>query len=98
MDSLKLKMVAVDQLQPLLLDLNDALTRVTTLPPNFEGKTKVQYWYVPRLYVDYTPLMSLYCRLGILSRMKASDQLNEEQERQMLFDLDSAYNQFHKLI
>lgn len=80
MDSLKLNMVAVDQLQPLLLDLNDALQRVTTLPPNFEGKTKVQYW------------------LGILGRMKASDQLNEEQQRQMLFDLDSAYNQFHKLI
>lgn len=37
-------------------------------------------------------------RLGILGRMKASDQLNEEQQRQMLFDLDSAYNQFHKLI
>ena len=51
MDSLKLKMVAVDQLQPLLLDLNEALQRVTTLPPNFEGKTKVQYWYAVKVNI-----------------------------------------------
>ena len=31
-----------------------------------------------------------------LNRMKASDELNEEQIRQMLFDLESSYNAFHK--
>eukprot|EP01119_Soliformovum_irregulare_P001752 TRINITY_DN1152_c0_g1_i1.p1 TRINITY_DN1152_c0_g1~~TRINITY_DN1152_c0_g1_i1.p1 ORF type:complete len:266 (+),score=64.24 TRINITY_DN1152_c0_g1_i1:131-928(+) len=31
-----------------------------------------------------------------LNKMKAADELNEEQIRQMLFDLESAYNAFHK--
>jgi len=31
-----------------------------------------------------------------MNKMKASDQLAEDQIRQMLFDLESAYNKFHK--
>jgi len=34
--------------------------------------------------------------LTIMNKMKASDELNEDQIRQLLFDLESSYNAFHK--
>eukprot|EP01102_Stenamoeba_stenopodia_P011481 TRINITY_DN3534_c0_g1_i3.p1 TRINITY_DN3534_c0_g1~~TRINITY_DN3534_c0_g1_i3.p1 ORF type:complete len:215 (-),score=52.12 TRINITY_DN3534_c0_g1_i3:128-772(-) len=80
MDSLRLKMVAVDQIQPLLVELLDGLNKVVSLGPDFEGKTKVKNWLV------------------ILNRMKASDELDEDQIRQLLFDLESSYNAFHKAL
>ncbi|KAL3010982.1 hypothetical protein AAZX31_07G176000 [Glycine max] len=44
MDSLKLNMVAVDQVHPLLSDLYASLNKLTILPPDFEGKTKMKEW------------------------------------------------------
>lgn len=44
MDSLKLNMVAVDQVHPLLSDLLGSLNKLTILPPDFEGKTKMKDW------------------------------------------------------
>eukprot|EP00252_Welwitschia_mirabilis_P012613 TRINITY_DN2785_c0_g1_i1.p1 TRINITY_DN2785_c0_g1~~TRINITY_DN2785_c0_g1_i1.p1 ORF type:complete len:214 (+),score=24.64 TRINITY_DN2785_c0_g1_i1:211-852(+) len=44
MDSLKLNMVAVDQLYPTLTDLYSALNRVPQIHPDFEGKVKVREW------------------------------------------------------
>ncbi|KAK3431655.1 hypothetical protein EUGRSUZ_E03460 [Eucalyptus grandis] len=44
MDSLKLNMVAVDQVHPLLSDLSASLNKLTILPPDFEGKTKMREW------------------------------------------------------
>ncbi|KAL0712750.1 hypothetical protein Bca4012_019728 [Brassica carinata] len=44
MDSLKLNMVAVDQVYPLLSDLSASLNRLSILPPDFEGKTKMKEW------------------------------------------------------
>ncbi|KAI4299299.1 hypothetical protein L6164_032769 [Bauhinia variegata] len=44
MDSLKLNMVAVDQLHPLLSDLYGSLNKLSYLPPDFEGKTKMKEW------------------------------------------------------
>lgn len=44
MDSLKLNMVAVDQVHPLLSDLAASLGKLTILPPDFEGKTKMKEW------------------------------------------------------
>jgi len=78
MDSLKLNMTAVDQIHPLLTDLLESLCKVSSLSPDWEGKTKIKNWLVQ------------------MNKMKASDELNEEQIRQMLFDLESAYNAFHK--
>lgn len=40
--------------------------------------------------------MFLNCRYETLSRMKASDELTDEQVRQMLFDLEHAYNAFNR--
>ncbi|KAL3614999.1 hypothetical protein CASFOL_040660 [Castilleja foliolosa] len=41
MDSLKLNMVAVDQVHPLLSDL---INKLNILPPDFEGKAKMREW------------------------------------------------------
>lgn len=78
MDSLKLNLHAVDQLQPLLNDLVDALHRTSL--PEFDGKVKLKNWLIK------------------LNQMNASDELEENQIRQLLFDLESAYSTFHKLL
>ncbi|KAK8618368.1 hypothetical protein V6N13_132362 [Hibiscus sabdariffa] len=44
MGSLKLSMVAVDQVYPLLSDLSASLDKLGILPPDFEGKTKAKEW------------------------------------------------------
>ncbi|ESQ38094.1 hypothetical protein EUTSA_v10028962mg [Eutrema salsugineum] len=44
MDSLKLNMVAVDQVYPLLSDLSASLNKLSVLPLDFEGKTKMKEW------------------------------------------------------
>lgn len=38
------------------------------------------------------------CRLQTLSGMSASDELDDSQVRQMLFDLESAYNAFNRFL
>eukprot|EP00191_Tetraselmis_sp_GSL018_P006399 CAMPEP_0177604194 /NCGR_PEP_ID=MMETSP0419_2-20121207/15980_1 /TAXON_ID=582737 /ORGANISM="Tetraselmis sp., Strain GSL018" /LENGTH=192 /DNA_ID=CAMNT_0019098145 /DNA_START=214 /DNA_END=792 /DNA_ORIENTATION=- len=76
MDSLKLNMVAVDQVYPLLSDLVQSLHKVKQLPPDFEGKQKSKEW------------------LSKLHAMPASQDLSEEEVRQLLFDLENAYNSF----
>ncbi|KAG1347180.1 vacuolar protein sorting-associated protein 28 [Cocos nucifera] len=78
MDSLKLNMVAVDQVHPLLSDLSSSLAKLGggILPPDFEGRVKVREW------------------LARLAKMGAADELTEQQARQLHFDLDSSYNAF----
>ena len=44
MDSVSLDQRAVDELQPLLSDLNDALFRLPDTPENFEPNLKVNSW------------------------------------------------------
>lgn len=44
MDSVKLNMLAVDQLSPLLNDLMHSINQVNGLPPDFVGKEKVKFW------------------------------------------------------
>ncbi|KAM0937015.1 putative vacuolar protein sorting-associated Vps28 [Dioscorea sansibarensis] len=78
MDSLKLNMVAVDQVHPLLSDLSSSLLKLgaNLLPPDFEGKVKLKEW------------------IARLAKMRAADELTEQQARQLLFDLESSYNAF----
>ncbi|KAL0489358.1 vacuolar protein sorting protein VPS28 [Acrasis kona] len=76
MDSLKLDMHSVDQIQPLLNDLVDSLNKVPI--KDFDQKNKLKQWLVT------------------LNQMKASDELDDQQTRQLMFDLDGAYAQFHK--
>eukprot|EP00894_Picocystis_sp_ML_P002220 jgi/Pico_ML_1/52737/g3401.t1 len=44
MDSLKLNMVAVDQVFPILSDLLQSMHRVAELKPDFAGKIKMKEW------------------------------------------------------
>eukprot|EP00897_Mesotaenium_endlicherianum_P010550 jgi/Mesen1/9523/ME000637S08966 len=76
MDSLKLNMVAVDQIHPLLSSLLTSLNGVSQLTPDFEGKIKARDW------------------ISRLNKMSASDELTDDQARQLLFDLESSYNAF----
>ncbi len=79
MDSLKLNLVAVDQIHPLLSDLMQSLNKVS-LMGNFEGKSKIKEWLI------------------ILNRMKATEELDETQVRQLLFDLENAHTSFYRCL
>ncbi|WIA07968.1 hypothetical protein OEZ85_007442 [Tetradesmus obliquus] len=76
MDSLKLNLVAVDQICPILSDLMGSISKIESLPPDFAPKGKVRAWY-SRLYAQ-----------------PAAYELGGDEVRQLLFDLESAYNEF----
>ncbi|CAK0784930.1 hypothetical protein CVIRNUC_008135 [Coccomyxa viridis] len=76
MDSLKLNMVAVDQLYPVLNDLMQSMNKIAPLPGDFSGKVKMKNW------------------ISKLHKMPASRELDETDSRQLLFDLESSYNDF----
>lgn len=80
MDAVKLEQRAVDELQPLLSDLMDVLTRLPETPNDFEPNRKVQKW------------------LQKLNGMRAVDEIDEEDSRQLYHDLDSAYTEFKKYL
>merc|ERR1712087_1030404 len=72
MDAVKLEQRAVDELQPLLSDLMESLTRLPETPNDFEPNRKVQKW------------------LQKLNSMRAVEQIDEDDARQLCHDLDSA--------
>lgn len=75
MDSLKLGMVAIDEISPLLQDLLQNLNRLVSLPPDFAAKEKVRKW------------------VSDVHSKPASYELPEDDVRQLLFDLESSYNE-----
>lgn len=80
MDALKLETTAVDELQPLLSDLMNALTRLPDIPNEFEPNRIVQSW------------------LQKLNLMRAVDEIDESDSRQLYMDLDSAYQDFKRYL
>ncbi|XP_074841671.1 vacuolar protein sorting-associated protein 28 homolog [Carettochelys insculpta] len=80
MDKLRLEIRAMDEIQPDLRQLMETMNRMSHLPPDFEGRQKVNQW------------------LQTLSGMSASDELDDSQVRQMLFDLEFAYNAFNRFL
>jgi ESCRT-I complex subunit VPS28 len=48
------------------------------------------------LPADWEGKVKLKTWLVQLNQMKASDELGQEQIRQLLFDLEQGYNRFHK--
>lgn len=80
MDAVKLEQRAVDELQPLLSDLMDSLTRLPDTPNDFEPNRKVRKW------------------LQKLNEMRAVDQIDEDDARQLYHDLDSAYSEFTRYL
>lgn len=51
MDKLRLGMKANDEIQPDLRELIDVMNRLSMIPSRFEGKQKIQTWYVIKLYI-----------------------------------------------
>ena len=80
MDAVKLEQRAVDELQPLLSDLMDALTRLPDIPDDFEPNHRVSRW------------------LRKLNSMRAVDEIDEDDSRQLYYDLDSAYAEFTRFL
>lgn len=80
MDALKLETTAVDELQPLLSDLMNALARLPDIPNEFEPNRIVQQW------------------LQKLNLMRAVDEIEEAESRQLYMDLDSAYQEFKRYL
>jgi ESCRT-I complex subunit VPS28 len=80
MDAVKLEQRAVDELQPLLSDLMDSLTRLPETPNDFDPNRKIQKW------------------LQKLNAMRAVDEIDEEDSRQLYHDLDSAYAEFTRYL
>jgi ESCRT-I complex subunit VPS28 len=79
-DRLKLESRAVDELYPDVKELNETLSRMSTLPQSHGSKEKVKHW------------------LDVLISMKASDELSDDEVRQMTFDLDTAYADFQRFL
>jgi ESCRT-I complex subunit VPS28 len=80
MDAVKLEQRAVDELQPLLSDLMECLTRLPETPNDFEPNFKIQHW------------------LQKLNSMRAIEQIDEDDARQLYHDLDSAYAEFTRFL
>lgn len=80
MDRLRLEIRAMDELYPDIKDLYETISRMSSLPSNFEGRQKVHKW------------------LEVLKAMQASDEITTDQSRQMLFDFESAYNDFNRFV
>ncbi|KAK9808285.1 hypothetical protein WJX73_007572 [Symbiochloris irregularis] len=76
MDAVKMKMAAVDELYPLLNDLQTAMNQISALPGDFPGKVKARAW------------------ISRLHQMSAAQELTPDDIRQLLFDLESSYNDF----
>ena len=53
---------------------------------------------VPRLPAEHESRSKALHWLTTLHQMKAHEQLDDEQVRQMSFDLDCAYNAFHRFV
>lgn len=71
-DALKLNLHAVDELMPLVRDLQASIVSIPNLPP-IAGLERIAGWLVT------------------LNNMRASDQLNETQCRQLALDVEQAY-------
>lgn len=80
MDALKLETSAVDELQPLLSDLMNALSTLPDTPNEFEPNRIVQSW------------------LQKLNLMRAVDEIDEADSRQLYMDLDAAYQDFKRYL
>ena len=71
---------STDELYQDVKELSESLNSMSTLPPNWEGRIKIDQW------------------LKTLSQMEASEELNESQVRQMIFDLQTSFDEIGKIM
>jgi len=50
----------------------------------------------PNLPADFEGLLKMRLWLKKLNEMRAMDEIDEDDSRQLLFDLDTSYSAFHK--
>jgi ESCRT-I complex subunit VPS28 len=81
MDALKLRMRAKDQLHPLLQDLVTGYARFKG-SKDWEGRGKMVEWYNIRSLFRSLEFITVV-RLIALNGMKASEEITEEQSRQV---------------
>lgn len=79
MDALKLNLKAKDQLHPFLTDLMSGYSRFKG-SQEWEGRAKILHWWVPSSIFDYE---GADYRLITLNALKASDEITDEQSRQV---------------
>jgi ESCRT-I complex subunit VPS28 len=85
MDALKLRLRAKDQLHPILQELVTGYARFKG-SKDWEGRSKMVSWCVP---FCYTPVFDIsisrahIIRLITLNSMKASEEITDEQSRQV---------------
>ena len=99
MDKLKLDIRSMDDLHADLKDLGDNLGRLSLLPPGWSGRSKIVSWLevlgtmqvLKKCFSNRSRIYVIYC-------LQASDELDEVQARQLSFDLESAYNDFNKIL
>ena len=89
MDALKLRMRAKDQLHPILQDLVTGYVRFKG-SKDWEGRSRMVGWYVARAFpLVNTPYDDIRCRLITLNGMKASEEITDEQSRQVCAAIQS---------
>ena len=88
MDALKLKMRAKDQLHPILQELVTGYARFKG-SKDWEGRSKMVAWCIEPCVSPPAPApcLTIRQRLITLNGMKASEELTEEQSRQVMFSL-----------
>lgn len=94
MDALKLRMRAKDQLHPILQELVTGYARFKG-SKDWEGRSKMVSWCVGDYDSCVASLLTYYTRLITLNGMKASEEITEEQSRQVRI---SFYCLCHRII
>lgn len=92
MDALKLKLHAKDQLHGYVQELVTGFARFKG-SKDWEGRSKMVSWYVIMQNI-HGPPTNIVSRLITLNGMKASEELTDEQARQLFFDVEHAYQEF----
>jgi hypothetical protein len=82
MDALKLRLRAKDQLHPILQDLVTGYARFKG-SKDWEGRSRMVSWYYFRVVTVFVSQWT--SRLITLNAMKASEEITEEQSRQVRF-------------
>jgi ESCRT-I complex subunit VPS28 len=84
MDALKLRLRAKDQLHPILQELVTGYARFKG-SKDWEGRSRMVGWYVSCCILQNGETLHLICvcRLITLNAMKASEEITEEQSRQV---------------
>ncbi|KAJ7621082.1 vacuolar protein sorting-associated protein 28 [Roridomyces roridus] len=93
MDALKLRLRAKDQLHPILQDLVTGYARFKG-SKDWEGRSRMVSWQVSSVLLQSS--IQRLSRLITLNGMSASEEITEEQSRQLLFDVDHAYAEFFR--